>query len=47
MANVFKTSREINLRYDLKGSTQGRQTKKDPNEIIDSAVALKDLDFIE
>jgi 1-phosphatidylinositol-4-phosphate 5-kinase len=47
MANVFKTSREINLRYDLKGSTQGRQTKKDPNEVIDSAVALKDLDFIE
>ncbi len=28
MANVFKTSRDINVRYDLKGSTQGRRTKK-------------------
>jgi phosphoribulokinase len=47
MANVFKTSREINVRYDLKGSTQGRKTKKEKDEIIDSAVALKDLDFLE
>lgn len=27
MANVFNTSREIHVRYDLKGSTQGRITK--------------------
>ena len=27
MANVFHTSREIHVRYDLKGSTQGRITK--------------------
>lgn len=24
MANVFNTNREIHVRYDLKGSTQGR-----------------------
>jgi 1-phosphatidylinositol-4-phosphate 5-kinase len=47
MANVFNTSREINVRYDLKGSTQGRKTKKTPDEYVDSAVALKDLDFLE
>ena len=47
MANVFKTSRDINVRFDLKGSTQGRKTKKSPNEYVDSSVALKDLDFIE
>ena len=27
MANVFNTAREIHVRYDLKGSTQGRITK--------------------
>lgn len=47
MANVFKTNREINVRYDLKGSTHGRKTKKSPNECVDSAVALKDLDLME
>ena len=47
MSNVFKTSKEINIRFDLKGSTEGRKTKKNPNEEIDSTVALKDLDFIE
>ena len=47
MANVFNTSREINVRFDLKGSTQGRKTKKTPDEYVDSAVALKDLDLLE
>ncbi len=47
MANVFKTAREINVRFDLKGSTQGRRSKKSPDEYIDSTVALKDLDFLE
>src|SRR6202035_1940133 len=47
MANVFNTSREINVRFDLKGSTHGRKTKKTPDEYVDSAVALKDLDLIE
>jgi 1-phosphatidylinositol-4-phosphate 5-kinase len=47
MANVFKTSREIHVRYDLKGSTQGRKTKKNANEFIDPSVALKDLDFTD
>lgn len=32
MANVFKTARDIHVRYDLKGSTQGRRTKKTPDE---------------
>lgn len=47
MANVFNTSREINVRFDLKGSTQGRKTKKTPDEYVDSGVALKDLDLLE
>ena len=45
MANVFNTKRVINVRYDLKGSKQGRQTKQNKNDIIDPSVALKDLDF--
>ena len=47
MANVFKTAREIHVRYDLKGSVQGRRTKKSPDEQIESSVALKDLDFTD
>lgn len=47
MSNVFKTTRDIQIRFDLKGSTQGRKTKRVPGEEIDSNVALKDLDFIE
>ena len=47
MANVFKTARDIHVRYDLKGSTQGRRTKKTPDEYVDSSVALKDLDFTD
>lgn len=47
MANVFNTSREINIRFDLKGSSKGRRTRKYPNEYVDSAVALKDLDFLD
>mmetsp|Transcript_19951 Transcript_19951/g.14658 ORF Transcript_19951/g.14658 Transcript_19951/m.14658 type:complete len:193 (+) Transcript_19951:54-632(+) len=46
MSNVFKTSREIHIRFDLKGSTVGRQVKKHPTDQIDSSVALKDLDFL-
>jgi len=47
MANVFKTARDIHVRYDLKGSKQGRRTKKTPEEYVDSSVALKDLDFVD
>jgi len=47
MANVFKTSRDIHIRYDLKGSTIGRRTKKSATDYVDSSVALKDLDFTE
>jgi 1-phosphatidylinositol-4-phosphate 5-kinase len=42
MANVFNTSREIQERYDLKGSTHGRDT----NPEADYTVARKDLDFL-
>ncbi len=47
MANVFKTARDIHVRYDLKGSKQGRRTKKSPEDCVESCVALKDLDFKE
>lgn len=47
MSNVFNTTREINTRFDLKGSTQGRRTKKNPSDQIDSSIALKDLDFLD
>jgi len=47
MANAFNTSRKISVRYDLKGSTYGRSTKREPNGSVKSGVALKDLDWIE
>ncbi|CAD8212359.1 unnamed protein product [Paramecium octaurelia] len=43
MSNVFKTSHEINLRYDIKGSLHQRKT---PNN-ADYTVARKDLNFLE
>ena len=47
MNNVFQTTKKIDLRYDLKGSTYGRQTIKDKAGIkADRTVALKDLDFL-
>ena len=45
MANVFNTTRQIHVRYDLKGSKYGRNTKKTPDEEVDPSIALKDLDF--
>ena len=36
------TSREIDVRYDLKGSTHGRITRKDPKQDVNSKEALKD-----
>lgn len=45
MANVFNTTLPIEVRYDLKGSKQGRQTKKKKDDIVQPEVALKDLDF--
>ncbi|CAG9322188.1 unnamed protein product [Blepharisma stoltei] len=41
MANVFYSGYEVHMRYDLKGSTYGRETN--PEE--DYTVARKDLDF--
>lgn len=41
MGNVFKNGLEINMRYDLKGSTHGRSTEE--NE--DFSIPRKDLDF--
>ena len=47
MNNVFQTTKKIDLRYDLKGSTYGRQTIKDKGGAkVDRTVALKDLDFL-
>ena len=46
MANVFNTTREIDIRYDLKGSTKGRLTRKDVNIEVNSKEALKDLDWL-
>ena len=45
MANVFNTTRQIHVRYDLKGSKLGRQTRKKQTDIIEPGIALKDLDF--
>lgn len=47
MANVFNTNREIDVRYDLKGSTHGRVTRKDPNSQVNPKEALKDLDWLK
>ena len=47
MNNVFNTGREIDVRYDLKGSFYGRRTRKNKTDYIESTVALKDLDFID
>ncbi|KAM3141426.1 hypothetical protein pb186bvf_006544 [Paramecium bursaria] len=46
MQNLFETSLTIDVRYDLKGSTYDRQTRK-KGKLIDKTVALKDLDFID
>jgi 1-phosphatidylinositol-4-phosphate 5-kinase len=46
MSNVFNTSKKIDYRYDLKGSTQGRLTTFNKNEEHDPTIALKDLNFI-
>lgn len=42
MGNMFCTELRIHQRYDLKGSSQGRSTKKDE---IDESTTLKDLDL--
>ena len=46
MGNVFNTTREIDIRYDLKGSTQGRITRK-ANAPLNPKEALKDLDWLK
>jgi 1-phosphatidylinositol-4-phosphate 5-kinase len=46
MANVFSKSLGIDIRFDLKGSTSGRKTNISEGH-VDSAVALKDVDFLE
>ena len=47
MNNVFHTNKAIQVRYDLKGSTQGRTTKPSKTGEIDPTTALKDLDVLE
>lgn len=46
MANVFNTNQNIKVRYDLKGSTYGRTSRKNPNEKLSATVALKDCDWL-
>eukprot|EP01084_Bolivina_argentea_P113503 202253_1 len=47
-SNVFYTNRPISQRYDLKGSTVGRQTRKYPLSIkFPITAVLKDLDLAE
>ena len=41
--NLFQTYKEINQRYDIKGSLYGRKTP--PN--LDPSIALKDLDALQ
>jgi hypothetical protein len=45
MANVFNTTRKIQVKYDLKGSTQGRTSIVD-GKIPKPDVALKDRDWL-
>lgn len=33
-ANVFNTSKEVHMRYDLKGSVVGRRVRKLPNDSV-------------
>jgi 1-phosphatidylinositol-4-phosphate 5-kinase len=47
MNNVFHTSMKIDKRYDLKGSTQGRQTILKEGVEYDPTIALKDLDLLQ
>ena len=47
MNNIFNTPNKINIRYDLKGSTQGRTTKFPEGEARDETIALKDMDFLQ
>lgn len=46
MNNVFNTPNKIDVRYDLKGSTQGRKTEFEDGAPRDNTIALKDLDFL-
>lgn len=46
MNNVFNTDCRIDFRYDLKGSTLGRQTLIPGHQVTDRTIALKDLDFL-
>jgi hypothetical protein len=43
MNNFFSTPFQIDVRYDLKGSTYNRKAK---DEKWDRSIALKDLDLI-
>lgn len=38
---------KIDKRYDLKGSTQGRETILKEGEVFDPTIAMKDLDFLK
>ena len=47
LINVFQTSLKIDLRYNLKGSSYGRNTITDKGGfMVDRTIALKDCDFL-
>lgn len=48
MDNIFCTNRQIHIRYDLKGSTKGRQVLKKGSKLTGQKIsfALKDLDLL-
>ena len=47
MNNVFLTPLKVHYKYDLKGSTYQRTSRKTNNACYDYNVAMKDLDFAE
>jgi 1-phosphatidylinositol-4-phosphate 5-kinase len=47
MNNIFCTPNKIDVRYDLKGSTEGRITKFPEDGPRDDTIALKDLDLLK
>ena len=47
MNNVFLTPLKVHYKYDLKGSTYQRTSRKTNNASYDYNIAMKDLDFAE
>ena len=46
MANCFNTYREIHMRFDLKGSTQGRKVKQHTNQFMYAYIYIYIINII-